>query len=54
MDKESKTLLDNLFTESIANHTVVKAKKFRAENHKFLDVLDSLVNNQYIEEIDGN
>jgi len=52
MDQLSKSLLEKVFKANLVNPKGISAKKFRAEHHKALDLLDGLESAGYLEKRD--
>jgi len=54
LDELSKSILEEILKLSIAHPTGLNAKRFRAERHKHLDLLDALESDGYIERKNDN
>lgn len=53
LDETSITILRKIFVGSTSSPTGLNAKRFRAEHHEHLELIDSLVSSGYIENRDG-
>jgi hypothetical protein len=53
LDNTSKVLLRKIFVASTAYSKGLNARKFRAENHEYLDTLDQLQSDGYLDNRDG-
>ena len=54
MDELSKSILEDILKLSVTHPTGLNAKRFRAERHKHLDLLDALESDRYIERKNDN
>ena len=54
LDELPKTLLEKIFKASVASSKGLRARKFRAEHHEHLDLLDQLEQSGYIQKRDDN
>jgi len=54
LDELSKSILEDILKLSVTHPTGLNAKRFRAERHKHLDLLDALESDRYIERKNDN
>ncbi len=54
LDKTSQSILEDILKSSIDQTEGLDALRFRAEQHKYLDLLDALESDSYIERRNGN